>query len=172
MSALIGPESRLGPLLDDHPELEETLIALSPEFKRLRNPVLRRTVARVATVAQAARIGGLPVARVVAALREALGQPPDPHQAGAGDLAAFASAPAWTAVAPEQSLDAEAILAGGGSPVGDLLKALAACRPGGVVAVRAPFFPAPLVDVARRNGHEVHGTDLGSGAWEVLIRRG
>jgi hypothetical protein len=41
-------------LLDSWPELEETLVAQAPAFRRLRNPVLRRAVARVATLEPAA----------------------------------------------------------------------------------------------------------------------
>ena len=172
MSALVGPETRLGALLDANPELETTLAGLSPEFKRLSNPVLRRTVARVATVAQVARIANLPVASLVAALRKALGQPPDPHQASAEELATFATAPDWAADTPARTLDAEDVLTRGGSPVGELLQCLAGCKAGEVIAIRAPFYPAPLVDMARRNGHEVHGTPRTGESWEILVRRG
>ena len=74
---LVNPETRIGALLDAHPELEAVLVALSPEFKRLKNPLLRKTVARVATVAQAAKIGSLSVPDLVKALRRALGQEVD-----------------------------------------------------------------------------------------------
>ncbi len=42
----IGPETRVADLLDAHPEAEEILIAIAPQFKALKNPVLRRTVAQ------------------------------------------------------------------------------------------------------------------------------
>ena len=69
---IVTPETRIGPLLDAHPELEDVLIGLSPEYRRLRNPILRRTVARLATVSQAARIASLPVPQLLEALRRAL----------------------------------------------------------------------------------------------------
>ena len=47
---LVNPETKIGPLLDEHPELEAVLVGLSPEFKRLQNPILRKTVARVGGV--------------------------------------------------------------------------------------------------------------------------
>ena len=56
---MITPETRVGALLDAHPELEVTLIGIAPTFKALKNPVLRRTVAKVATLEQAARIADL-----------------------------------------------------------------------------------------------------------------
>jgi len=45
----ITPETRLAALLEALPELEETLYGLSPAYKKLKNPVLRKTVGRVAT---------------------------------------------------------------------------------------------------------------------------
>jgi hypothetical protein len=44
---LITPQTKVGELLDAFPELENVLIQIAPPFKKLRNPILRRTVARV-----------------------------------------------------------------------------------------------------------------------------
>jgi hypothetical protein len=173
VSGPVSPETRLGPLLDEHPELEEVLIGLSPEFVRLRNPILRRTVARIATVAQAAKIGGLAVPDLVRALRRALGQ----EDAGGtcGHEAPDAPAgpePSWVgAVAPAEVLDADAILARGGTPVGEASARLAEAAPGAVLLLKAPFYPAPLVDALRAKGHEVYAREAGGGSWEVLLRR-
>ncbi len=51
-AASITPDSRLGDLLERWPGLEDVLLELSPHFRALRNPVLRRTVAKVATLRQ------------------------------------------------------------------------------------------------------------------------
>lgn len=37
------------------------LVELSPKFKLLKNPVARKTVGNIATLSQAAAIGGIPV---------------------------------------------------------------------------------------------------------------
>ena len=55
----IGPETRVADVLEAHPEAEEILIAIAPQFKAMKNPVLRRTVARVATLEQAAKVAGI-----------------------------------------------------------------------------------------------------------------
>ena len=165
---LVNPESRVGPLLDEHPKLEDVLIGLSPEFRRLRNPILRRTVARVATLAQVARVGGLAVPDLVNALRRALGLP-----AGecAPDAAPGASEwPAWAEHATAGSwLDADAVLAVGGTPVGEIAAAAAAAGRGEILGLRAGFYPAPLVDTLRGKGHEVAARQVGA-RWEVLVR--
>ena len=48
----ISPKTKVGELLDAYPELEQLLMAMSPAFEKLKNPVLRRTVAKVATLQQ------------------------------------------------------------------------------------------------------------------------
>ncbi len=66
---IITPQTKIGELLDTYPELESVLIDLAPAFKKLQNPILRKTVARVTSVRQAAAIGKLPVDVVVNKLR-------------------------------------------------------------------------------------------------------
>jgi hypothetical protein len=54
----LTPETQVGALLEAYPELEARRIELASAFEKLKNPVLRRTVARVATIAQAACVAG------------------------------------------------------------------------------------------------------------------
>ena len=70
----ISPDTKIGAMLDAYPQLEEVLLAMSPSFSKLKNPVLRRTVAKVATVRQVARVGNLPLGKLVNDLRSAIGQ--------------------------------------------------------------------------------------------------
>ena len=69
---IITPKTRVGELLDTYPELEPVLMELSPAFKKLQNPVLRKTVAKVATLQQAASLGNIPVTEVINTLRTLL----------------------------------------------------------------------------------------------------
>jgi hypothetical protein len=64
---------RVGAVLDHHPALLDTFIALG--FRPLANRLLRRTVARRVTIAQACRHLGLDPVTVVAALNRACGLP-------------------------------------------------------------------------------------------------
>ena len=56
---IISPKTKVGELLDAYPQLESVLFDLSPAFAKLKNPILRKTVARIATLQQAAAVGGL-----------------------------------------------------------------------------------------------------------------
>jgi hypothetical protein len=44
---IISPKTKIYELLEAYPQLEETLIALAPPFKKLKNPVLRKTIAKI-----------------------------------------------------------------------------------------------------------------------------
>ena len=56
-SLQIQPSTKVAQLLDAYPELEEVLIRMAPPFRKLKNPILRRSVAKVATLKQAAIVG-------------------------------------------------------------------------------------------------------------------
>ena len=71
---IITPKTKVGELLDRFPELEKVLMEMSPAFESFKNPVLRRTVAKVATLQQIAVVGGLKVDQIVNSLRQAAGQ--------------------------------------------------------------------------------------------------
>lgn len=71
---IISPKTKVGELLDTFPELESVLMEMSPAFEKLKNPLLRKTVARVATLQQIAVVGGLNVDSIVNRLRSAVGQ--------------------------------------------------------------------------------------------------
>ncbi|HSW09479.1 MAG TPA: DUF438 domain-containing protein [Bacillota bacterium] len=81
----IEGKTPIGPLLEQHPFLIETLAGLSPAFARLRNPVLRRTLGRVATLETAARQGKVDLQVLLATLNQVVAE-----RAAAGELPATA----------------------------------------------------------------------------------
>jgi hypothetical protein len=159
----ITPELKVGDFLATYPELEAVLVAQAPAFANLKNPVLRRTVARVATLAQAARVGGVDVRALVRTLREAAGVKDEPV-IGAGssvDVAASAAAtddacPSWyDASHVVSTLDADEWLARGDHPLGEMQRRVQALTCHQIVCLDSGFVPAPLVDAFRRQGLEV-----------------
>jgi hypothetical protein len=55
----LSNKTKIGDLLDAYPFLLEYLLAQSPKFSKLNNPILRKTVAKVASVSKAAALSGL-----------------------------------------------------------------------------------------------------------------
>src|SRR6266496_6796210 len=98
MSLAITPETTIGALLEAYPETEGVLVDMAPAFAKVRNPVVRRTVAKVATLEQAAKIGGVSLQAMILRLRDVTGQGgPDlpllqPRQGVAGDDASWLTA--------------------------------------------------------------------------------
>ncbi len=62
-------------LLDEYPELEDKLIAMAPPFKKLRNPALKKSIAKVATLKHIASVGNIPLTELINNIRQEVGQP-------------------------------------------------------------------------------------------------
>jgi len=67
-------DTKIADLLNDYEGMKDILIDINPKFKKLNNPILRRTVAKVATVKQASIVGGMRPLELLNRLREAVGQ--------------------------------------------------------------------------------------------------
>ncbi len=170
MSApLVTPETRIGDLIAARPELVDFLARVAPAFGALKNPVLRRTVARVATVAQAARVAGMPAPELVRLLRKELGQEGECSPAAPVEDAP-GRRPAWAAdAAVAVRLDADALLAAGKTPIAEIGRARAGLEPGSVLLLKVSFYPAPLIDALRGQGLDVHAERSDAGGWLVFI---
>ena len=55
---LINEQTKIAALLKHHPGALETIVVLSPDFKKLRNPILRKLMAGRTSIAMASKIGG------------------------------------------------------------------------------------------------------------------
>lgn len=55
----ISKKTKIGHLLDRYPFLLEYLVAQAPAFSKLKNPLMRKTVAAIASISKAASLGGL-----------------------------------------------------------------------------------------------------------------
>ena len=148
----ITPDTRLAALLEAMPELEETLYGLSPAYRKLKNPVLRKTVGRVATLQQVARVGNVPLGKLINTLRAAAGFEPLAGDTGGGED--DGGTPGWVSSGTvKETLDARPLIEQGEHPMGLVLKALPSLGPGELFQLDTPFLPAPLVDMAREKGY-------------------
>jgi hypothetical protein len=149
----ITGDTKVTTLLESYPELEETLIAMAPPFKKLRNPILRRSVAKVASLRQAARVGRLPVAEMVNALRSSIGQ--DPLQDATGDENGdyFGIQPDWfNESLIVTTMDEKNDFEESRMPVIAILQRCNDLRDGEILEVRASFLPVPGIDLMRAKG--------------------
>jgi hypothetical protein len=173
MSFPITPETKIAELLEAYPQLEDVLIRLSPHFKALKNPILRKTVAKVATLERASQMSGVPVRRLVATLREAVGLP---GELGA-DLGPELTPAAVDAVAPEWfdeakvalRIDADALLAKGEVPLPRVHQAVREIPAGALLCVRSAFRPAPLLEALHKAGHRTYVAKAAPDAFHTYV---
>lgn len=159
---IISPKTRVGELLDTYPYLEPILMEMSPAFEKLKNPILRKTVARVATLQQVAIVGGLNVDELVNRLRKEVGQ-----SAGETDSPDFeylsVDSPDWFDEAKiVKRFDASPIINSGGSPMNEILYQTNLLKPGEIFELQTPFIPAPIIDMLMGKGYKVHCVQNGN----------
>ncbi len=151
---IITPRTKIYDLLKAYPELEELLIACAPEFRKLKNPVLRKTISRVTSISQAAVIGRLNVEELVNRLREKVGQG---HALQLDDKGTTynTACPEWfNGDAIVHSIDIRDMLNRGEQPLHEVLAAIKNLGQDEILKTIAPFIPAPLLDKSLGLGYK------------------
>lgn len=149
----INGDTKVAALLEAYPELEETLIAMAPPFKKLRNPILRRSVAKVASLRQAAAVGRLPITGMVNELRSAVGLEPIDDETNEEVHEYFGAQPAWfdeskivVSLSEESDFDESKM------PITSIVKHCNELHEGEILEIRASFLPAPGIDLMLAKG--------------------
>jgi len=167
----ITPHLTVGELLEQYPELEETLIGLSPAFKKLRNPVLRRTIAKLTSLQQAAQVAGVSIGEMIGTLRTAAGcQAPWDDGEGA-DAAPDERPAAFEDVEPIETFDAVEEIEAGGHPLPKVMASVQRLQAGEIYSIITPFVPAPMLDKMRAAGFEVWTQQLGRERFQNFFGR-
>lgn len=158
----IDLHTRIGALLKAYPELETVLLELSPAFSRLRNPVLRRTVAKAATVKQTAKMAGISPEEMVAILRRKAGLAPE--SAWPANVPSEERTPEWFDESKVSiRFDAGPIIDAGQSPMQDILSLSQTLTEGEIMELCSPSRPQPIMDILKNKGFRVWFDD-GSGS--------
>jgi hypothetical protein len=152
----ITMETKIADLLNNYPGMKETLIAINPKFKKLNNPVLRRTLAKVAGVRQAAIVGGMDPLDLLNRLREAVGQPPVDAEGVATESEAASEAPEWIDGEVKATLNANELLDAEKNPLAEAHMALKGLKEAEMIAIESDFKPEPLIEEFKKVGHEVY----------------
>ncbi|MEW6741390.1 MAG: DUF2249 domain-containing protein [Planctomycetota bacterium] len=149
---------------------EETLVQLAPAFAKLCNPLLRKTVAKVTTLRQAARVGGVSLGHLINTLRQAAGQP----SSGAcqDSSSPTQTRPAWLDGARvAERFDARPLIERGDHPLPAVMERLSRLNSSEVLVLVTPFEPAPLMDLAAQRGYAVWSRQVDAETWETSFGR-
>lgn len=144
---IITPKTKVFDIIEAYPELENILITYVPTFEKLKNPVLRRTVGKVATLQQAAIIGNVNIGELVNHLREKIGQ--NAEEIISENQQYNYQEPEWF----DQNkvtvqFDVREMLANGEHPVAQVMEDLKKQKKDEIYQLIAPFLPVPLIDKA------------------------
>lgn len=194
----ISSQTKIAALLKFNPAALDAIVALNSRFEKLRNPLLRKLMAGRTSIAQAAKIGNIPVDKFLAALGP-LGFEPGAPVNREEPVTADNEKPALLQnLLPQQiiPLDVRPVLAQQQDPLQLILKQVQQLQPGQVLQLINSFEPTPLIGLLERKGyaayvewigeHEVHtffyragtpGTieapsiDTGSDDWDAILEK-
>ena len=167
---IITPKTKVLHLIEAYPKLEDVLIDYVPAFKKLKNPVLRNTVAKIATLQQAAAVGSVKVEDLINILRKEVGQDILSMEC---DTRYNATQPAWfDGKKVSKELNIREMLATGEHPVNQVIADLRGLPKDSIYKIVAPFIPAPLIDKATSLGFEHWVAQTDENTFEVYFTLG
>lgn len=148
----INADTRIAALLKHNPEALEAIVSLSPDFKKLRNPVLRKLMAGRTSIAMAAKIGGCKPEDFFQKLQPLgfeAGKAVQEKQTVKTEFPSFLAE-----VKPEQivSLDVRSMLSAGKDPLQLILQTIKELKEGEVLKIINSFEPTPLIGMLKKQG--------------------
>ena len=154
----ITSQSKLFDVLEAYPFLEAQIVNIAPPFQNLKNPVLRRTVGKIATLEKVAQIGGMDVGKLVNTLRRAVGQ----EELGAEAVANFvveiprvADDPEWIRGEPQFIVNGTELLQRGEVPLNRVNELLGKLEAGRYILLVTNFEPTPIIDAMQKQNRHV-----------------
>lgn len=152
----INANTKIAALIKAHPDALETIIALSPRFTKLRNPILRKVMAGRTSIAMASGLGGCTVEDFFTHLAP-LGFTID-------RLTAAEAAPETVTKIPDflqnletsrlVELDVRPVLESGNDPLSIIIEKVSGLKEQHVLKLINSFDPTPLKNLLGKKGFE------------------
>ena len=149
---IITPKTKVFDLLETYPQLEEKLIGLAPAFQRLKNPVLRKTIARISTLQQVAAIGNLKIDELINLLRKEVGQENFTEKNFSGPALNYLKPEWFNKEKVSTFLDVRPMLEAGEHPIHQVMADLNTLPNSEIYKMTASFVPVPLIEKASSFG--------------------
>lgn len=167
---IITPKTKIFDLLEAYPELEKVLIGMAPQFKKLTNPVLRKTITKITNLNQAAVIGSLNVEELINKLRKEVGQ---------SNIDAINEQDNINTTKPDwfnessivKIIDVRDMLHAGEHPVHEVMAEVKKLKDGKILKMIAPFIPAPLIDKSLSLGYQHWLDKIGEEEYYIYFKK-
>lgn len=169
---LITEQTKIAKLLKHHPDALETIITLSPDFKKLRNPILRKLMAGRTSIAMASKIGGCTPESFFKALQplgfefDANATPKVEEEFKQQPIPEFLKA-----LKPEQIIefDVREMLSEGQDPLKDIQQKIKDLKLGEALNIINTFEPIPLIKLLEKQGFEVFVNQIETKYYETFF---
>ena len=166
---VISPDLKVYELLESYPELEDVLIAITPVFKKLKNPILRKTIAKVTSLKQAAVVGKVSINEMIKKLREKTGQR---HTDIEESLGENIPEPGWVKdCLPAIVYDAREDLDSGIQPLNKVMRDITNFSEGDIYKLITAFIPAPMILVLREKNFECFTDEINPDEFATYCRK-
>lgn len=168
------PTDRVSEVLARDETLVEVFVRHAPHFEKLRNPAMRRVMARLVTVEQAARIAEVPVEHLVRDLNAALHiETNEPAQAAPeiSDVRPTGHSIERSASLRPVELDLREHMRAGREPFSRIMTAVAELERSEVLLLRTIFEPVPLFGVLAKRGFVHEAARHAADDWSIWFWR-
>ncbi len=150
----ITPSTKVNDILTAYPEIEDDLIKMAPPFKKLRNPFLRRTIGKVATLKQVSAVRDIPLNDLINNLRKLVGQPE--INESYTDENYFLDKPEWFSQEKiSLSINEEKMENKNQMTLVTILLEAKNVKKGEIIELITTFLPAPGIDILKSKGYSV-----------------
>ena len=165
----INANTKIAPILQQHPQALEAIVSINPAFQKLRNPLLRKVMAGRASLQTAAKHGGCTVEDFFQKL-EPLGFQID-RSTTAVDEERKPVPLFVTTLTKEQliELDVRPVIASGSDPLSLIMSSVKEVKPGQVLKIINTFEPTPLISMLEKKGFESYVDDIGTNLVETYF---
>ncbi len=156
---LINAQTKIAVLLKHHPEALDTIIKLSPDFKKLRNPILRKLMAGRTSIAMASKIGGCKPEDFFQAIAPLGFEVDNNHSSVDEEMQVRKPLPDFIkSIKPEQLIpfDVREMLASGNDPLKMIQQKVKGLKQGEVLQIINTFEPVPLIKLLEKQGFKSH----------------
>ena len=153
----INSHTKIATILKQHPVALEAIVAISPRFKKLRNPVVRKLIAGRTTIAMASKIGGCTVTDFYKTLQPLGFELSEPM--GTNVTATNKKMPDFMQNIQHMAIiefDVRFILDGGNDPLQQNLTKIKSLQQGQVLKVINSFEPIPLMVLLKKQGFDAY----------------
>jgi len=158
----INPSTKVDELLNTYPELEDKLISMAPPFKKLKNPFLRKSIGKVATIKHIASVAGIPLNELINKIRTAIGQ--EPTTDSYDDENYFQEQPDWFSNDKiSLSINEEKLENKNQMTLVTILQDSKGVKKGEIIELITTFLPAPGIDILKSKGYSVWSKKLEDG---------